>query len=104
MDNSTLGERVRNARKKLNLTQEQFGESIDVTSAYVGQIERNERTPSLRRLKEIAQKLEVSVEYLLMGTISAAKIDEDLRQELEGVNEKQKVLIIEIIKLIKEYN
>lgn len=104
MDNANLGERMKKTRKKLNLTQEQFGEMTDVTSAYIGQIERNERTPSLKKLKEMAEKLGVSVEYLVVGEKTAAEVDENLKKELEGVSQRQKMLITEVIRLIKEYN
>lgn len=104
MDNSTLGDRIKNARKKLNLTQEQLGEMTDVTSAYIGQIERNERTPSLKRLKKMANQLEVSVEYLVVGTKSSAEITGDLKKELDGISENQKLLITEIIRIIKKYH
>lgn len=103
MDNNTLGERIKKARKKLNLTQEQLGEMTDVTSAYIGQIERNERTPSLKRLKKMAKQLDISVEYLVVGTKSTAKINEDLNKELAGISENQKLLITEVIRIIKKY-
>lgn len=103
MDNSTLGERIKKARKRLNLTQEQLGEMADVTSAYIGQMERNERTPSLKRLKKVAKQLDVSVEYLVVGTKSSAEINEDLKKELDGINEQQKQLITEVIRIVKKY-
>lgn len=103
MDNNTLGERVKRERKRLNLTQEQLGEIADVTSAYIGQIERNERTPSLKRLKKVAKQLGVSVDYLIVGANSSGNMNEDLRKELEGISENQKMLIIELIRLVKKY-
>lgn len=103
MDNSTLGERIKRARKKLNITQEQLGEMSDVTSAYIGQIERNERTPSLKRLKKIAKQLDISVEYLIVGAKSTVEINEELKKELDGISENQKLLITEIVRVIKKY-
>lgn len=103
MDNNTLGERVKKERKRLNLTQEQLGEVADVTSAYIGQIERNERTPSLKRLKKVAKQLGVSVDYLIVGANSSSNMNEDLRKELEGISENQKMLIIELIRIVKKY-
>ena len=104
MDNSSLGERVKKQRQKLNLTQEQLGEISDVTSAYIGQIEINERTPSLKRLKKIAKQLNVSVEYLVVGMKTSIEINEEIVAELQGMNENQKVLIAEMIRIIKKYS
>lgn len=103
MDNSTLGERIKKQRLKLRLTQEQLGEVSDVTSAYIGQIERNERTPSLKRLKKIAKQLNVSVEYLAVGTRTPSSLNEEILSELQGIDEKQIALIAEIIRIIKNY-
>lgn len=103
MDNSTLGERIKKQRLKLRLTQEQLGEVSDVTSAYIGQIERNERTPSLKRLKKIAKQLNVSVEYLAVGTRTQSSLNEEILSELQGIDEKQIALIAEIIRIIKNY-
>ena len=103
MDNSTLGERIKKQRLKLRLTQEQLGEVSDVTSAYIGQIERNERTPSLKRLKKIAKQLNVSVEYLAVGTRTQSSLSEEILSELQGIDEKQITLIAEIIRIIKNY-
>lgn len=104
MDNSSLGERVKIQRQKLGFTQEELGEISDVTSAYIGQIERNERTPSLKRIKKIAKQLDVSVEYLVVGAKDSIQTDEDIMFELQGTNEKQRNLIIEMIKIIKKYS
>lgn len=103
MDNSTLGERIKKQRLKLRLTQEQLGEVSDVTSAYIGQIERNERTPSLKRLKKIAKQLNISVEYLAVGTRTQSSLNEEILSELQGIDEKQIALIAEIIRIIKNY-
>ena len=100
----TLGERIKEERQRRNLTQEQLGEMVDITSAYIGQIERNERTPSLKRLKIIAKHLNVSLDYLIIGKEDGEKLSEDIKYELNGTNEKQKRLLIDIIKAIKKYD
>ena len=67
-------------------------------------IERNERTPSLKRLKKIAKQLNVSVEYLVVGMKTSIEINEEIVAELQGMNENQKVLIAEMIRIIKKYS
>lgn len=39
----TLGRRIREERLKLNLTQEKLAEDVNLSMAYIGQIERGER-------------------------------------------------------------
>lgn len=40
MDYKRLGERIREERKRLNLTQAQLAEAIDISDTYMGAIER----------------------------------------------------------------
>lgn len=43
MNYKRLGERIREERLKLNLTQAQLAEAIDISDTYMGAIERGER-------------------------------------------------------------
>ena len=65
MNYLSMGSRIREERLKLNLTQEQLAENVHVSSAYIGQIERGERSVSLDVLLEIVNALGVTVDYLL---------------------------------------
>ena len=44
MNYMRLGQRIREERLKMNLTQAQLAEAIDISDTYIGQIERGERT------------------------------------------------------------
>ena len=65
VDYVLLGKRIRSLRKKHKLTQEQFAELIDRSSAFVGHIERGTRKPSVETLCEIAVKMNCSMDELL---------------------------------------
>ncbi len=54
-----IGIKVRAARSKRNLTQEQLGEMIDKTAESVSNIERGQVLPPLDTLCRIAQSLDV---------------------------------------------
>lgn len=103
MEGFTLGERIKNERQRIRLTQEQFGELVDISSAYIGQIERNERTPSLKSLKNIAKELNVSLDYLITGKEDAERLNRHIQYELEGTSDEQKKMFVEIIRVIKKY-
>ncbi len=47
MDYKRLGERIREERKRINLTQAALAEAIDISDTYIGAIERGERSPTL---------------------------------------------------------
>lgn len=65
MDYMQLGTRLRQERLKHKLTQERLAEKIDVSHAYIGQIERGERSLTLETLIKLANQLEVTADELL---------------------------------------
>lgn len=72
-----VGKRVRAAREALGLTQRDLASS-NCTPAYVSLIEKGERIPSLQLIREFADQLGVSDEYLARGVSEARKPDRHL--------------------------
>lgn len=62
---SQLGRKIRRLRQQLGLTQEELGERAHIHYSYVGQVERGDKMPSLRTLKNLAAALNVDLHYLL---------------------------------------
>lgn len=56
-----LGLKIKELRKNSKLSQEDFSESLKITSSYLGFIEQGIRSPSLSLLVKIAGKLGVEV-------------------------------------------
>lgn len=65
MNHELLGKRIREERLRHKLTQEKLAEEVQLSTAYIGQIERNERSLTLENLVSIANCLNVTVEYFL---------------------------------------
>ena len=65
MDYKRLGERIREERLRLNLTQAQLAEDIDISDTYMGAIERGERKPTLETLYRISNALSVSMSSIV---------------------------------------
>lgn len=63
----TLGNRIKKVRKKLNLTQREFAESLGITQANISAIENNTYNPSIPMVKLICLKYKVSETWLLEG-------------------------------------
>ncbi|GIO88453.1 hypothetical protein J25TS5_53850 [Paenibacillus faecis] len=102
MDYDALGKRLRQERHKMNLTQEKLAEKIEVSDAYIGQIERGERSLSLETLVKLANQLGVTVDYLLHDSI---EINDDqfmnqVRQIMMERSPKEKQLALDILKLM----
>jgi transcriptional regulator with XRE-family HTH domain len=65
MDYSALGKRVRIRRKELRITQEKLAEMIDVSTSFIGHIERGTRKLSVETLYDLCKALDVSADYLM---------------------------------------
>ncbi len=61
----TFGEKVKEARKKAGLSQEQFAEKMSVSRSAVAKWESDKGLPDVNNLKVMAKLLDVSVDYLL---------------------------------------
>ena len=62
---STIGERIKKARELRNITQSQLGEKLGVTGVTVMRYEKGQREPNIETIFNLAEKLNVSVSYLL---------------------------------------
>lgn len=105
MSEINLGQRIREERQKLNLTQEKLAETINVTTTYIGQIERGERRPTLDTLINISNALGVSIDYLLQESITPAS-DNLMNlwiQLTHDLSDDEKEMIIDLIKVIKSH-
>lgn len=76
----TLGERIRQARKKKGMTQKQLGEVSSTSETTVKQYERGVRQPRLDQLQRIAAALEVPVLYFTGEYPDIETAKEDMRR------------------------
>lgn len=60
-EKKAFGERVREAREKLELTQEQVAKKAKMTVNYYAMIERGEVNPSFEKIKSIAKVLKLKI-------------------------------------------
>lgn len=100
-----LGKRIKEERIRLNLTQERLSEDIEISTAYLGQIERGERSLTLDKLVRLANRLGVSVDYLLSDSVTLS-IDGEYRlwsQLMNGRTKEQRALAVNMIKLMFGY-
>lgn len=79
IDRKVLGRRLREERIRHRMTQEQVAAYIDVSTTYVGFIERGERAVTLEKLELLAQCFHVPIDSLLRenpeGSTAQAKTE-----------------------------
>lgn len=64
---STFGERLKNEREKLHISQGKLSETLGFSRNYINQLESGNCSPSLNSLVYLANYFKVSVDYLLTG-------------------------------------
>lgn len=65
MDYKKLGNRIRDRRKELRITQEQLAENIEMSVAFVGHIERGTRKLSVETLCRLCDALNMRTDEVL---------------------------------------
>lgn len=102
MNYINLGKRIKEERLKLNFTQEQLAEYVDISTSYMGQIERGERNVTLDTLIRISNTLNVSIDYLLKDSINVNS-DNFINQIKQLFNNKslsEKQMAVDVIKVM----
>lgn len=61
-----IGKRIRHYRKRRGYTQEQLGLSINTSGAYISNIERGVKKPSLDNLAAIAEILDITINDVII--------------------------------------
>ena len=62
-----LGERLKEARVKIGITQEEAGKQVDVSKVAVGRWEMGKDEPPLEYVAFISEKGEVTTDWLMLG-------------------------------------
>ena len=84
-----IGEKIRNAREDLDLSQEEIARAIPMNQSGYSKIERGIQEPNLEQLRRICQILHLSADELLA---------------LGGVSEKDMKLLKRVKELIREFS
>ncbi|WP_081627107.1 helix-turn-helix domain-containing protein [Bordetella sp. FB-8] len=87
---STLGSRIRECRKAKGLSLEDVADRFRIHKASVSDWERNETSPDIKRLPELASMLNTTTDYLLTGKKNAAwPFREVDRKRIEMLSESE---------------
>ena len=86
----SLGERIKERRQILKITQQELAQSLGTTPQHISAIEQAKWAPSIALLPKLAEELGVSIDYLVSGregiitdTVAAIKADKSLALEVK---------------------
>ncbi len=99
-----LGQRIKQRRQKLHLTQEQLAGMLDVATSTIAHAESGTSKPSLPLLIKLANALNVSIDQLLCDSLPtvSAYMDKDISELLADCSVNEKRIIRDIISVTKE--
>lgn len=92
-----IGERIRKIREELNMNRENFSEMIDISSVFLGQIERGEKSLSLKTLSKISKFTGASTDYILFGNSKENETIYKINRILRNCSKKSLTFIYEFI-------
>lgn len=98
----SIGKNIRKIRVHKKIRQEDLAEMTNLSTAYIGMIERGEKTPSIETFLSIINALDVSADMVLFEVLST-KYDiktSIINEKIEGLPSKDRELIYNIIDTI----
>ena len=99
---SHIGKRLKDERKRLHCTQEEVAEAVGLTPAFIGHIERGERSLSLETLIKLCNYYGVTIDYLLADILPADTdaVTEQIRVLLKDQSTEKQMAILDILNAI----
>lgn len=98
-----LGKRIKELRKRAELSQDQLAEKVGIDGKYLSRIEVGKRNPSLDTLEGLADSLQVEMKELFEYSHhdSVAASPRDIESALTGASTEELQLIFKLIKAVR---
>ena len=102
----TIGKNIRKFREIKKLRQEDLAEKTDLTTNYIGMIERGKKIPSLETFINILNSLGVSAEMVLTDVLENGYTVKDslLNEKLEKLVPEDRNRIYEVIDTMMKHS
>lgn len=104
-----MNTRIQQIRKTAKMTQDEFAEKIGVSKNFVWMMEKGERVPSDRTVKDICREFKVNYEWLTEGTGDMfiqnkrkSEIADFVGSVLNGEADSFKIRLVEILANLNE--
>lgn len=99
-----MGNRIKTRRKELRIKQAEFAEMLNISNNHMSSIENGRQKPSLDILIQICNLLNVTPDYLLLGSMHAYNIPQDIIDKLRLCSQSDIELAADFIELLVKRN
>ncbi|MCL2003969.1 MAG: helix-turn-helix transcriptional regulator [Oscillospiraceae bacterium] len=104
IDYKLVGQKVKQMRNKNNYTQEMMAEMCDISTSYLGHIERGSRKLTLETALKIATCLHISLDALVIdGLGQSESLVFNLQAVLDKKDKEKQNQLIRIIKVLIQH-
>lgn len=102
IDYKLIGERIKAARLKCKLTQENLSEKLNISPAFLSRIERGSSQINLKRLIEICTLLDTNPGYILTGVNqkSSSYLNKELEKLIENCPKDRLRMVYDVIQVM----
>lgn len=95
-----VGNKIRERRNFLKVTQENLANDINVSASFISDIENGRRKMSLETMIKISIALKTSLDYFVLGNVKDVKLKnnikyDELKNILETVDEKKESVFLD---------
>ena len=99
-----MGLRIKARRKELKIKQAELAKVLDISNNHMSSIESGKQKPSLDTFINICNHLNTTPDYLLLGTMHAYNIPQDISDKLRLCNQSDIELAKDFIELLVKRN
>lgn len=98
MDYKGIGCRIREQRRRNNMTLEALAEKVELSPNYMGKIERGEKKFSFEAIVKISRALNITIDHLLYGNMHNNEVMEELLALLQRCGKEQINFAADLVK------
>lgn len=99
-----MGNRIKVRRKELRIKQAELAEKLNISNNHMSSIENGRQKPSLDIFIQICNLLSVTPDYLLLGSMHAYNIPQDIIDKLRLCSPSDVELAGDFIELLVKRN
>jgi transcriptional regulator with XRE-family HTH domain len=100
VDYKKIGIRIAQRRKKIKMKQNVLAKKTNLSNNHISNIENGYSVPSIETFAKICNALNISPDYLLLGTLKINNIPQNIVDKLNLCNDKSLSLISKIIDIV----